>query len=95
MTASPSFMSCVPAPVVITVFLDELKRIGGPVFAPRFDHIEMADQQHRLVFAAAVEADHKILLAVVGAEDMKVAIGKSCVAKALRHRFGSGGNVAH
>ena len=82
------------AAVVVAVFLDELKRIGGPVLAACFDHIEMSDEQHRLVLAAAVQTHHQILLAIVGPEDLHVAVGKSGVAKTLRHGFGGGRNIA-
>ena len=83
------------AAVVVAVFLHELKRIGGPVFAPRLDHVEMSDQQHRFVLAAAVQPDDQVLLAIVRPQDLHVAVGKSGVAKALRHGLGSGGHVAH
>ena len=82
------------AAVEVAVLLDELKGIGRPVFAARFDHVEMPDQQHRLVLAAAVQAHDEVLLAVVRAQDLDVALGKSGVAKALRHGFRRGGHAA-
>ena len=47
-------------PVVISVLLDELKGIGRPVLAARFHHVEMADQQHRLVLARPMQAHHHV-----------------------------------
>ena len=41
--------------VVVTIFLHELKGVGGPVLAPGLNHVEVSDQQHRLVLAAAVQ----------------------------------------
>jgi hypothetical protein len=55
----------------------------------------MADEQQRLVVATAVEPHDQILLAVVGAEDVEVALGESGVTETLRHGLGGGRHVPH
>ena len=57
------------APVEVAVFFDELKGIGGPVFAARLDDVEMADEEDWFALAGAVDARDEIFLAVVGAGD--------------------------
>src|ERR1035437_6290081 len=42
------------AAVVIAVLLDELKWVRRPILAPRFHHVEMADQQDWLVLARSL-----------------------------------------
>ena len=85
------------AAVVVAVLLDELKRIGRPILAPRFYHVEMADQQDWLVLARPMQADHHVLLLVicVRTQHLNVAVGESGIVKALGHRFRSRGYAAH
>ena len=82
------------AAVEVAVFFNELKRIGGPVFAARFDDVEMADEEDRLALTGAVDAGDEIFLAVVGAGDDDVVAGEAGVAQASGHGFGGGGDVA-
>ena len=83
------------AAVVVTIFLHKLKRISSPIFAPCFDHVEVADEQDRFVLAAAMEAHHQVFLAVVRSENVKIALRKAGVPETLRHRLRSRGHVAH
>ncbi len=82
------------APVEVAVFLNELERIGGPVFAARFDDVEMADEEDRFALTGAVDARDEIFLAVVGAGDDDVIASEAGIAQARGHRFGGGGYVA-
>ena len=80
--------------VEVSVFLNELKGIGGPVFAAGLDHVEVTDKQDGLVLSGAVQARDHVLLAVVGANDLDVTGGEPGVAETLRHRLGGGGHIA-
>ena len=72
-----------------------LNGIGGPVLAPRLDHVEMADQQHRLVLARCrAVAPPGSSCASFGPEHHDIRGRKARVAKALRHGLGGGGDVA-
>ena len=55
----------------------------------------MADQQDRPARAGAAQPRDQIPLARIGAQDFRVARGKSGVAQALRHGFGGGGRAAN
>src|SRR5207247_5675456 len=61
------------AAIEVAVFFDELKRVGGPVFAAGLDHIEMADEKNRLMLAAAMQSDDKIILTIILTEDLVIA----------------------
>ena len=65
------------ATVEVAVLFDELKRIGGPVFAAGFDDVEMSDEEDRFALAGAMDARDKIFLAVVGAGDDDVVAGEA------------------
>ena len=78
------------AAVVVAVFFDELEGVHGPVFAARFDHIEMADEENRFLRAGAANARDQVAFARIRAEDVNVVGGKTGVEKALGH--GVGGN---
>ena len=82
------------AAVEVAVLLDELEGIGAPVLAPRLDHVEVADEQHRPVLGCATEPHHQVLLALVETEHRDVGGGEARVPEALRRRFGGGGDVA-
>src|SRR5438132_1526207 len=82
------------AAIEVAVFFDELKRVGGPVFAAGLDHIEMAYKKNRLVLAAAMQSDDKILLTIIWTENAEIAFGESGIAKALRHCFRRGSHAA-
>ena len=50
------------ARVKVAALLDQLERVAGPVFAPGFDHIEMAEQQNRLLRTIAAQARDQVAL---------------------------------
>jgi hypothetical protein len=92
--ASSDFHILRAAPVEVAVFFHELERVGGPVFAARFHHVEMADDQDRLVRAAAVQARHQVPLALVGAENLGVGRREPGVEQALAHGLGGNSGAA-
>ena len=46
------------------------------------------------MFARAMQADHQILFAIIGAADVEITVGKSGVAESLRHGFGGRTDIA-
>src|SRR5207244_10965608 len=82
------------AAVEVTVFLNELKGVGGPVFAAGFDDIEVADEKNRFMLSAAMQADDQVFLTIIWTEDAEIAFGESGIAKALRHCFRRGSHAA-
>ena len=78
------------------VLLDELKRIGGPVLGPRFDHVEVADDENRPLRGTRLSmiARDQIALPVVGSHDDDVGCGESGVEQALRHRLRCDGGTS-
>src|SRR5579872_7199453 len=74
------------ATVEVAGLFNKLKRVSGPVFAARFDNVEMADEEDRLALAGAVDAGYEIFLAVVGAGDDDVIAGEAGVAQASGDR---------
>ena len=82
------------AAVVVAVFGYELEGIGGPVVAACFNHIQVADEEDRLLAAGAVITHDKILLAIIGAEQLHVRGGKAGVKKSLLHGFRRVGDAA-
>ena len=83
------------AAIVEAVFFDELEWIGCPIFAMRLDNIEMTDQQDGFLRAAPVEAYDQIFLAIIGTENVKVALDKSRIAETLSHGLGGDGYAAY
>ncbi len=83
-----------PAPIIIAVLLDELKRIGGPVLAPRFDHVEVADDENRpqrlapqrRIRLAAIAGD-QVALPLIGPDHGDVGRRESGIEQSLRHRL--------
>ncbi len=73
------------AAVEVAVFLHELKGIRGPVFSPRFHHVEMRQQENGLLFAGARNARDQILLPLIWTGDDYILLRKSGIAQALRH----------
>jgi hypothetical protein len=89
-----AFLHVVGATTVeVAVFLDELERIGGPVFAAGFDDVEVADEQNGITFSGAVDAGDHVFLAVGWPGDLDVCCWKAGVAEAHGHGFGGGGDV--
>src|SRR5208282_5000951 len=82
------------AAVEVTVLLDELKWIGRPVFAPRLDDIQVANEENRLLLPTAMEALLKVFLALVGTGDAHVLLGKARGKESLCHGFGGFCDVA-
>src|SRR5579864_3440376 len=80
--------------VEVAVLLEEFKRVDGPIFAPRFDYIEMADDKNRFARAGTVKPDDEISFSGIRAAEEDVALGVACVAQAFGHRFGRDGGVA-
>src|SRR5207248_10581956 len=75
------------APIEVAVFLDKLEGIGSPVFAARFDHVQMADDQNRFQRgAAAAQSYHQIACSIRWTANKHVAFRKSGLGKALEHR---------
>ena len=65
------------ATIKISVLLDERKRIRRPVRAQRFDHVEMPNEEHRPLRAAAAEAHDQILILGARPGEREVRVGKS------------------
>src|SRR5712691_7346421 len=82
------------AAVEITILLDELERIGGPVLTMRLDHIEVADEQDGLAISHTAETRDEILFPLVRAGHPDVAFRKPRVTQAAGHRFRRSGHVA-
>ena len=83
------------AAVKVSVLLNELERIHGPIRAARFDHIQMADEQQRLFRARAVNARHHVAFAVVRSQDLDIARRKTGIKQALGHRLRGNRGVAN
>ena len=83
------------APVIIAIFLDELKGIGGPVLTARFNDIFMPDEEDWRLRAGSAIADDQVFFAVVRAAEEDVGPRKARVKKTLLHRFRDGGDAAH
>ena len=75
------------APVEVAVLFDELERIGRPVLAPRLHHVEVPDQQYRLVLTRTAKPHHHVFLAGVRPENGDVAVRKTGGPQPLCHRF--------
>src|SRR6185312_9211369 len=78
------------------ILLDELVGIGGPVFAPRLNHIQVADDQDRLQprsGCSAILCD-EILFAVVRPGEHKVFCREPGVEQPLPHRSRGGCDAA-
>ena len=73
------------AAIKVAVLLDKLEWVRSPVLAPGFDHVEMSNQQHRLVLARTVQARNYVFLAIIRAKNMDIAVGKSRISEPLRH----------
>jgi len=52
--------------VVDDAAVDELERVGVPVLAPRFHHVEMGKQEERPARAGAAQPRHQVALAGTG-----------------------------
>ena len=72
------------AAVEISVAFEKMKRIDRPFVAPRFDHIEMADQKDWAARAGAAQSRHQVSFARIRAQHLRIARGKPGVAQALR-----------
>ena len=83
------------ASVEEAVFLNELEWIGGPVFAACFNHIEVSNEQQRLVFPGSVQAYNEILLPIVRAADKDVFFRVAGIAETLCHALGSSCHIAN
>ena len=76
------------------VFFNEFEGIRGPIGPERLHYIQMPDKQDWLAVSGSAEAHHQILLTVIRPVHVKVILGKTRVAKALRHSFGGSCHVA-
>ena len=75
------------APIEIAVLFHEFERIGGPILAPRLDHVEVTDDQNgaRRRAGPSPIAGNQISLTVIGPEDDNIGCGKPSVEQSLRH----------
>ena len=83
-------------PVKISVLLDKLKWIGGPVRAESLHHVHMAKKEDRLLCGRACRAEthNEILLAFIGAQQANVLGRKSRIEEAALHRCSCSGHIA-
>ena len=65
------------AAVEIAVFFDELEGIGSPVLAPGLHHVEVPDQQDRLMLSRTPQPDHQIFLPGIRPENGDIAVRKT------------------
>ena len=77
----------------MAVHLDELERVGVPVLAPRFHHVEMGEQKQRPPRAGAAQPRHQVALAGTG-DHPDVLRRNAAVAKPRRHRLRGARRVA-
>ena len=84
------------ARVEVAVFLDQLEGIALPVLALRLDHVEVGQQEQRLLRAAALEPRHQVaLLRRAGRDDdPHVGLGEAAGPEPGRHRARGRGGVA-
>ncbi len=71
------------ATVEIAVFLDKLKRIGGPVFAAGLDDVQVGEKQDWFLLTGSMQARDEILLVIVRSCDDDVLLGEPGVAQPL------------
>ena len=83
------------AAVEVAVLLDELEWVHAPVFAVRFDDIEMADEEDWLAHAGAMNSRDEIALPRIGPEHLNVVAGESRAAQPCCHRLSGDGRAAH
>ena len=83
------------AAVIEAVLLDEAEGISSPVLAMSFHYIEVADEQQGFIFPCSAQPNDEILLAVVRAKNLHIGLGKTGIAKALRHGLGCRSHVSH
>ena len=84
------------AAVEITVLLNELKRIGGPIGAQGLHYVYVAEEENGLFGwgSGSAKADNEILFAVIRAEEMNVLGRESSVEEEALHRGGRSGDIA-
>jgi hypothetical protein len=92
--ASPTFCPAC-APIEVTVLFHELKGVGRPVFATRFNDVQVSDEQDRFFLSAASKARHHVFLAIVRSEDLHVGGREPCVKQTFRHSLGGGGYISN
>ena len=82
------------APVIITILLDKLERVGMPVLGQRLDNIHVAEKEHWLVRARSMNAYNEILLARIRPQQMHIVCRKARIQKSLLHRRGGRRHIA-
>src|ERR1700722_17716287 len=84
------------AAVEITVLLNELKRISGPIGAQSLDHVDVAEEKNGLVrrCSGSAEADHEVLFALIGAKQVNVLGRESRLEEVALEGRGRSGDIA-
>ena len=83
------------AAIVVAVLGQELKGVGRPVVTTCFDDIQVADEQNGLFATGPVIAHNKILLAIIGAEQLHVRCREAGGKESLLHGLRGIGNAAY
>ena len=82
--------------VKITVLLNELKRIGGPIGAQSLHHVHVAEEKNGLFGrrSGSAETDNEILFALVGPQQVNILRRESRVKEEALHRGCRSGDIA-
>ncbi len=83
------------AAVEVAVLLHELVRVGGPVRAQRFHHVDVGEQQDRLALARAVQACDQVAALRRCLERLHVRVGEARGLQTCGHRLRRFVRVAH